>query len=142
MAAAVYNPVPALVFQAAIAIPSHDLPPPPQGPPPPHPHQHLYQPPPHQGPACHSCGVPSQLHSVNSSNPNGNAGRKYYACGSCPFGRGWVSWADARGVHNANPPCHCERPSRRDITGVYSTRPNVKFWTCATGHCTYFSEVD
>ena len=127
MAAVGYNPVPAIIFQAAIALPNFNLPP---------------QPPPHHGPACHSCGNPSQLYSVNASNPNGNAGRQYYACGTCQFGRGWVSWADARGLHDTNPPCHCQRPSRKDMTGVYSARPNVQFWTCATGHCTYYSEVD
>lgn len=47
-----------------------------------------------RGPPCNTCHKPSTLYTVGPLNPKGNAGRKYFACRRCPYGLGWVRWAD------------------------------------------------
>ncbi|KAK3388630.1 hypothetical protein B0T20DRAFT_99165 [Sordaria brevicollis] len=47
-----------------------------------------------RGPPCKTCHKPSTFCTVGPLNPKGNAGKKYFACRRCPFGLGWVGWAD------------------------------------------------
>lgn len=100
-------------------------------------------------PCCRRCGwEPEFRNTVKATNKNGNAGRQYYKCNDCAKktgqgvgGRlkGWITWDDNRGVDIKNPKCHCKIASRQDRAGACKTRPNLGFWTCATGSCSYYS---
>jgi hypothetical protein len=52
-----------------------------------------------------------------------------------------VTWNDARGIHPNNPNCDCGISSRQDRVGVWKPRAGMGFWTCASGACSYYSEL-
>ncbi len=104
-----------------------------------------------ESPKCRFCGwVPRRISTVREGNLNGNALRPYYICLPCKYDRfqitsdherGWIAWNDARGIHPSNPNCDCGIPSRQDGVGVRRLRAGMGFWTCASGACSYYSEL-
>lgn len=99
------------------------------------------------GPPCQTCGRPdSTLYITINTNPNGNRGRPYYACPTCPMGSGFVTWADTRGVEAGNPTCECDGGGtwvcRRDSVGVdgraRGRARGTGFWKCAVGRCGFW----
>lgn len=100
-------------------------------------------------PFCRHCGSVPQSHSIVApTNPNGNAGRRFYACVQCrlyaavsssPHGKGWITWDDNGGLAPSNPTCFCGFIARQDRAGVDSNAPGQGFWTCSTGACAYTS---
>ncbi|PVH90901.1 hypothetical protein DM02DRAFT_607024 [Periconia macrospinosa] len=84
---------------------------------------------------CLRCGGLCNRHTTRHSNRNGNAGRPYYRCMSCSK---FATWADERGKHPGNPPCHCGRPSRRQISGNAKHPPRGVHYVCANGGCWFY----
>ncbi|KAF2712089.1 hypothetical protein K504DRAFT_425974 [Pleomassaria siparia CBS 279.74] len=96
-------------------------------------------------PTCSRCGtLASDQKIVSPDNENGNANRPYYICSVCDINSRWITWNDARGVGPKNPVCDCipSSPSRQDRAGKSSKREGYGFWTCATGTCLYYSEME
>ncbi|KUI71890.1 hypothetical protein VM1G_08057 [Cytospora mali] len=94
-----------------------------------------------QQPRCKNCNQPAVLHVTSPCNPNGNAGRPYFVCPTCPGDKRWVSWADTRGIHFDNPMCNCGLPSRLGRIGwAKGVKSGRGFWSCGTGTCDYYSE--
>ncbi|KAE9366491.1 hypothetical protein N431DRAFT_76209 [Stipitochalara longipes BDJ] len=106
-------------------------------------------------PRCRFCAQPTVFRTVLPSNPDGNAGRPYFICCSCPNfnvgtsevedvsteGSQWVTWNDTVGVEDGNPKCWCGNSSRYDQVGAASTSklpPKTGFYSCAWGDCGFY----
>ncbi|CAG8906322.1 unnamed protein product [Penicillium egyptiacum] len=88
-------------------------------------------------PKCYEYGI---RRIVNSSNPNGNAGRPYYICYSCDR---FICFADRRGISPANRRCRCGKYTRRQISGTGKELPHGIHYVCARGWCWFYEkEVD
>lgn len=97
--------------------------------------------PPQPQATCHNCNRPATLRITSPRNPNGNAGRPYFACRTCQRESSWVCWADTRGIEPTNPCCDCDLPSRQDRIGSNKgCMAGRGFWTCSTGRCGFYSE--
>ncbi|OTB06572.1 hypothetical protein M426DRAFT_318963 [Hypoxylon sp. CI-4A] len=72
-----------------------------------------------------------------SSTSTRNLDREYFRCRDCPGYGGFICWADSRGIRPDNPRCRCGHPSREDITGDASQRPDTRWYKCATDACRF-----
>lgn len=70
---------------------------------------------------------------TRTSNRNGNAGRPYLKCSDC---RMFVTFTDARGDHAVNRMCHCQRPSRLQVSSLQKGRK--LHYVCSTGQCDFY----
>lgn len=92
-------------------------------------------------PTCRTCNQPAIRRYTCSWNPNGNAGRPYFACATCQWNDRWVCWADTKGISANNPRCGCGLPCRQDRIGVEKREKKGRgFWTCILGKCEFYSE--
>ncbi|KAI1386894.1 uncharacterized protein F4822DRAFT_431760 [Hypoxylon trugodes] len=64
-------------------------------------------------------------------------GRTYYKCDDCGTYNSFICWADSKGIFEDNPRCNCGYPSREDLTGDTSARPNLIWYKCATDFCKF-----
>ncbi|KAK3067296.1 hypothetical protein LTR53_015920 [Teratosphaeriaceae sp. CCFEE 6253] len=100
-------------------------------------------------PLCLCCGQATVYAIAQADNPNGNAGRPYYAC---DHPGGFLCFADMRGIHVDNPTCDCPARSSDSIQreGFLLSRMQVAgtdgrqtiarsvHFTCAVGGCEFY----
>ncbi|KAI1424430.1 hypothetical protein F5Y12DRAFT_715377 [Xylaria sp. FL1777] len=98
----------------------------------------ILAPPPTQPPLCFLCGQTSTRLVTKSSNPNGNVGRPYYFCLTCPR---FLVFDDYRGNDPTNPECHCGYSSKRQATGRAKRLAGrlPYFYVCRLGTCNFYS---
>lgn len=88
-----------------------------------------------KAPDCIQCGVPTNLRYTRTSNRKGNAGRPYYKCVPC---NKFHCFADKRGNDPTNPPCHCGKSSKRQISGPEKSVARQVHYVCRIGGCDFY----
>lgn len=81
-------------------------------------------------PLCGNGGSNLVKEVTRSSNRNSNANRPYLRCSACSK---FVTFTDKRGEHNSNESCHCERPSRLQVSSMQKGRK--LHYVCSGGQC-------
>jgi hypothetical protein len=92
-------------------------------------------PPPTKAPDCILCGKPTRRRIARVLNPNGNAGRPYYKCIPCDK---FHCFCDSRGNDPTNPPCHCGKSSKRQVSGHGKAVPRGVHFVCRLGTCDFY----
>ncbi|KAI0147768.1 hypothetical protein GGR57DRAFT_244449 [Xylariaceae sp. FL1272] len=92
---------------------------------------------------CRLCHKDCHRLITRQSNRNGNAGRPYFKC--LPCGK-FITWDDDRGMSPPGPVCHCDLPSRRQLSGTNGGRLKIgsrkMHYVCQSGKCNFFSYED
>ncbi|KAL2139005.1 hypothetical protein VTI28DRAFT_5910 [Corynascus sepedonium] len=90
---------------------------------------------PEHPPLCRLCKRPSKMFITRHSNRKGNAGCRYYKCQ--PRSE-FLCFADYRGNHPDNPPCHCGVSSKKQLTGRETRVSRGVRYVCRLGECTFY----
>lgn len=89
-------------------------------------------------PRCRECKGSTRKQKVSFWNAIGNAGRPYYRCDDCDE---FSCFGDMRGIHDANPRCHCplRRRSRAFLTQRWDDKRGGRAvrYQCAVGDCEF-----
>lgn len=88
-----------------------------------------------KAPDCILCRVPTSLLKTRPSNRKGNAGRPYYKCVPC---NKFHCFADERGNDPTNPPCHCGKSSKEQISGPEKSMGRQVHYVCRIGGCDFY----
>jgi len=111
-------------------------PPPPPSPPPRYWHPAF----PDQAVRCRGCQKTDTVSRVPAARSNPfNAGRFQFTCTGCGMAnrfKGFICWADARGIYEDNTDCDCGLKSRADLT-TRAGPPGRIFFTCGLGKCRF-----
>jgi hypothetical protein len=86
-------------------------------------------------PNCRSCNQLTTLFITRVSNRKGNARRPYYKCSHCAQ---FQRFNDQRGNSLNNPPCHCNVPSKMQVSGPDKIVSRGLHYVCQPGACDYY----